>query len=183
MPGPPDPALPQADLHLLSPPECACRLCPQAGDTGQPTRRQGLLASFSQYSLQRLNVKLPPPAPLPTGPGRTCPVVSPPPKRVPSCLWDDGEPFFRMTLCYLHRDISKKHGDQHFWPLQPTQQKRLLRVFFLRQHPRPPTRAECLSFPGYLLFSAPVPNPDVSRGPWGRFLLPKSIYLPLCLTS
>lgn len=136
VPGAPDPALPQADLHLLSPPPegCTRHLCPQAGDTGQPACRQGLPASFSQYSLQRLNVKPhpPPPALQPTGPGRTCPLVSLPPKRVPSCLWDDGDPFYRMTLCYLHRDISKKREDQHSWPPWPTQQKRLLQFFFLR---------------------------------------------------
>lgn len=132
MSGAPDPALPQADLHLLSLSlEQASHLCPQAGDTGQPACWQGLPASFSQYSLQRLNVKPHPcpPAPQPTGPGRTCPSESFPSKRVPSCLWDDGDPFFRMTLCYLHRDISKKHQDQHFWPLWPTQQKRLLWFF------------------------------------------------------
>lgn len=45
VPGALDPALPQADLHLLSPaPECACHLCPQAGDTGPPTCQQGLAA-------------------------------------------------------------------------------------------------------------------------------------------
>lgn len=123
VPGAPDPALPQADLHLLSLSlQRACHLCPQAGDTGQPACWQGLPASFSQYSLQRLNVKPHPcpPAPQPIGPGRTCPSESLPSKRVPSCLWKDGDPFFRMTLCYLHRDISKKHQDQHFWPLWPT---------------------------------------------------------------
>lgn len=34
-----------------------------------------------------------------------------------------------MTLCHLHRDISKKLGDQHSWPLWPTQPKRLLQFF------------------------------------------------------
>lgn len=132
MPSPPDPALPQADLHLLSPlPERTCHQYPRAGDTGLPACRQGLPASSSQYSLQRLNVKPHPhpPALPPTGPGRTCPSVSLPPKRVPSCLWDDGDPFYRMALCHLHRDISKKRGDQHSWPLWPTQPKRLLQFF------------------------------------------------------
>ena len=52
VPGAPDPALPQADLQLLSPaPECACHLCPQAGDTGPPACQQACLPACLTLSV------------------------------------------------------------------------------------------------------------------------------------
>lgn len=47
-----DPALPQADLHLLSlAPERACHLCPQAGDTGPPACQQACLPACLTLSI------------------------------------------------------------------------------------------------------------------------------------
>lgn len=131
MSGASDTALPQADLHLLSPqPGCTCLQCPQAKDTGQPFNWQGLPALSSQCSLQRSNVKLHPfpPALLPAGPGRTCPpLVSLP--RVPVAFGMTVTPFAGLALCYLHRDVSKKRGE---WcsckPAKPTGYCRILKA-------------------------------------------------------
>lgn len=119
---------------------------------------------FSQYSLQRLNVKFHPfpLALLPTGLGWTCPLSLTP--QSPSCLWDDSDPFCRFgpllfAGMFLRNMESGAPGPE---PAKLTGCCRFLKA--VSTVTRATKRVHAPPSHRHLLFSAKASNPGVPEG-------------------